>query len=95
MAHIVQKVNIEFVEDVEASTEDGKRAGDRDGDLLVDASGGILRLPVPSPDPNDPLNFTKWEKIGVIVSCCWFCGFLFSFRMHLSFFSGAYTDGCF
>jgi hypothetical protein len=73
MAPIDLKANIEFVEDVEASTEDGKGIGGKDGDLLVDASGDILRLPVPSADPNDPLHFTMWEKMGVIVSCCWFC----------------------
>lgn len=71
MAPIDQKVNIEFVEDVESST--GGKSGAKDGDLLVDASGDILRLPIPSADPNDPLNFTNWEKTGVILSCCWFC----------------------
>ncbi|PYH91315.1 MFS general substrate transporter [Aspergillus ellipticus CBS 707.79] len=40
--------------------------------LLVDAAGDIQRLPLPSQDPNDPLNFTVWEKTGVMVSCCWF-----------------------
>ncbi|KAJ6018288.1 hypothetical protein N7451_001667 [Penicillium sp. IBT 35674x] len=40
--------------------------------ILVDAAGSIQRLPVPSNDVNDPLNFTVWEKAGVIVSCCWF-----------------------
>jgi hypothetical protein len=86
MAHIDQKVNIEFVEDVETSTEDGKRVGGKDGGLLVDASGDILRLPVPSADPNDPLNFTKWEKMGVIVSCCWFCEFSFHSASMMPFF---------
>ncbi|KAJ5481160.1 hypothetical protein N7539_007054 [Penicillium diatomitis] len=61
-----QKANIELVEDLETHG-DGK--GD---DVLVDAAGEIQRLPVPSADPNDPLNFTVWEKTGVIVSCCWF-----------------------
>jgi hypothetical protein len=60
-----QKVKIEFVEDVEPQTV-------KTGDVLVDAAGDIQRLPVPSADPNDPLNFTLWEKTGVIVSCCWF-----------------------
>jgi hypothetical protein len=60
-----QKVKIEFVEDVEPQTV-------KTGDVLVDAAGSIQRLPVPSADPNDPLNFTLWEKTGVIVSCCWF-----------------------
>lgn len=60
-----QKVKIEFVEDVEPQTVET-------GEVLVDAAGDIQRLPVPSADPNDPLNFTPWEKTGVIVSCCWF-----------------------
>lgn len=41
--------------------------------VLVDSDGRVQRLPIPSEDPNDPLNFTLWEKFGVIVSCCWFC----------------------
>lgn len=41
--------------------------------LLVTADGEIRKLPVPSDDPNDPLNFTKWEKLGISVACCWFC----------------------
>jgi hypothetical protein len=66
MATIIdQKVKIEFVEDVEPQPV-------KDGEVLVDAAGEIQRLPVPSADPNDPLNFTLWEKTGVIVSCCWF-----------------------
>ena len=41
--------------------------------LLVSRDGEVRRLPIPSSNPNDPLNFTKWEKFGVILSCCWFC----------------------
>ncbi|PLB51333.1 MFS general substrate transporter [Aspergillus steynii IBT 23096] len=40
--------------------------------ILVDSDGCVQRLPIPSADPNDPLNFTFWEKLGVVVSCCWF-----------------------
>ncbi|KAJ5730844.1 uncharacterized protein N7483_005352 [Penicillium malachiteum] len=65
MTIIDQKPRIEFVEDVEPP-ELGK------DQVLVDAAGEIQWLPVPSDDPNDPLNFTVWEKTGVIVSCCWF-----------------------
>lgn len=60
-----EKVKIEFVEDVEPQAV-------KTGEVLVDAAGDIQRLPVPSADPNDPLNFTFLEKTGVIVSCCWF-----------------------
>lgn len=66
MTTIDQKAKIEFLEDV-TPQDVGK------DDLLVDDAGAIQRLPVPSDDPNDPLNFTVWEKTGVIVSCCWFC----------------------
>ncbi|RAL07153.1 MFS general substrate transporter [Aspergillus homomorphus CBS 101889] len=40
--------------------------------LLIDETGRIRRLPVPSDDPNDPLNFSVWEKTAIIVCCCWF-----------------------
>ncbi|KAF5671098.1 HOL1 [Fusarium circinatum] len=40
--------------------------------LLVDAHGNIRRLPVPSSNPNDPLNWRPWQKWAVIVTCCWF-----------------------
>ncbi|KAJ5733853.1 hypothetical protein N7493_002639 [Penicillium malachiteum] len=42
--------------------------------LLFNNDTKELRLiPVPSSDPNDLLNWTKWRKAGVIVVCCWFC----------------------
>ena len=41
--------------------------------LLVGRDGHVRRIPVPSADPNDPLNFLPWQKYGVIVCCCWFC----------------------
>ncbi|EWZ99605.1 hypothetical protein NW765_005585 [Fusarium oxysporum] len=40
--------------------------------LLVDAHGHIRRLPVPSNNPNDPLNWKPWQKWAVIGTCCWF-----------------------
>lgn len=43
--------------------------------ILVTQDGIVRKLPVPSNDPNDPLNYTKWEKLGIIISCCWFCKF--------------------
>ena len=39
---------------------------------LLDEDGNIRRIPVPSADPNDPLNMSKWRKLGVIVTCCWY-----------------------
>lgn len=41
--------------------------------LLVDKQGHVRRLPIPSNSPNDPLNWTRWEKSAVIFCCCWFC----------------------
>ncbi|GMF76735.1 unnamed protein product [Aspergillus oryzae] len=62
------KPAIELAECVEAGTKSR-------GNLLVDADGQVQRLPVPSKDPNDPLNYSTWEKTAIIVSCCWFCEF--------------------
>jgi hypothetical protein len=41
--------------------------------LLIDRTGNIRQLPIPSSDPHDPLNFRPWEKWAVICACCWFC----------------------
>ncbi|KAI9039330.1 MFS general substrate transporter [Aspergillus affinis] len=59
------KPTVELAEDVEIQ----KHTTDQ---TLVDSEGRVQQLPIPSTDPNDPLNFTFWEKLGVIVSCCWF-----------------------
>ncbi|KAK5722298.1 hypothetical protein LTR15_005527 [Elasticomyces elasticus] len=40
--------------------------------LLIDRDGRVRKLPIPSSDPNDPLNWKKWEKAAVIFCCCWF-----------------------
>lgn len=46
------------------------------GDVhLIDENGQVRRIPIPSLDPNDPLNFSKWRKLGIIVCCCWFSVF--------------------
>ena len=60
--------NIENVADV------SKSASPRvDGNaLLLSAEGAIHYLPIPSSDPNDPLNFPIWMKVGIVVSSCWF-----------------------
>ncbi|CAI4219805.1 unnamed protein product [Parascedosporium putredinis] len=44
--------------------------------FLVDKHGAVRRVPVPSNNPNDPLNFKPWEKWAVIVTCCWFCNYI-------------------
>jgi hypothetical protein len=40
--------------------------------LLISKDGTIRKIPVPSNNPNDPLNFRPWEKAGLIFCCCWF-----------------------
>ncbi|EUC43019.1 hypothetical protein COCMIDRAFT_7490 [Bipolaris oryzae ATCC 44560] len=40
--------------------------------FLVREDGQIRKIPVPSSNPNDPLNFSRWEKYGIIFCCCWF-----------------------
>jgi hypothetical protein len=42
---------------------------------LLDEDGNIRHIPVPSTDPNDPLNFSKWRKLGIIITCCWYSMF--------------------
>jgi hypothetical protein len=41
--------------------------------LLIDKQGNVRKLPIPTANPNDPLNWKKWEKAAVIFCCCWFC----------------------
>jgi len=41
--------------------------------LLVTIDGQVRRIPVSTNDPNDPLNFSRWQKVGIVFSCCWFC----------------------
>jgi hypothetical protein len=43
---------------------------------LIGPDGTVRKLPVPSSDPNDPLNFSKWTKFGIVVACCWFCMYI-------------------
>lgn len=62
-----QKPIVEFTENVENQHQ---KPVDH---ILVDADGLVQRLPVPSKDPNDPLNYSLKEKASIIVSCCWFC----------------------
>lgn len=56
----------------DAKNETPTRAGDVN---LIDSNGQIRRIPIPSSNPNDPLNFNKWRKLGIIVCCCWFSVF--------------------
>lgn len=60
--------NIEFAND---GTKTGR--GNAGEILLLSGEDEVRRVPVPTSDPNDPLNFTKWRKLGVTITCCWFC----------------------
>lgn len=44
-----------------------------DGDVVLVSESAVQRIPVASADPNDPLNFTKWRKFGILTTTCWFC----------------------
>ncbi|PNS17343.1 hypothetical protein CAC42_7026 [Sphaceloma murrayae] len=46
---------------------------DLNGDVvLIDSDGNVRRLPIPTNDPNDPLNFPRWKKFVILGCCCWF-----------------------
>lgn len=44
-----------------------------DGEVVLVADSAVQRIPVASADPNDPLNYSKLRKFGVMVTTCWFC----------------------
>ncbi|KAL1961573.1 hypothetical protein VTN77DRAFT_1425 [Rasamsonia byssochlamydoides] len=37
---------------------------------LIDTRGQTRRIPVPSNDPNDPLNFPNWRRYPIFISLC-------------------------
>lgn len=43
------------------------------GEVVLISHGEVRRIPIPTNDPNDPLNMNKWRKAGVLLTCCWFC----------------------
>ena len=71
--------NMATKEDVKASAEQLEFSEENKTEtageiLLVSGPDDAVRLiPVPTSDPNDPLNFSKWRKAGVTITCCWFC----------------------
>ncbi|KAJ4350335.1 uncharacterized protein N0V89_008956 [Didymosphaeria variabile] len=65
-----------FTENIEFAGDGKKTGGGTAGEiLLVSGRDEIRKVPVPTNDPNDPLNFTKWRKLGVTITCCWFSVF--------------------
>jgi hypothetical protein len=57
---------------VEYGSDTGK-ALKIDGEVALVADSSIQRIPIASSDPNDPLNFAQWRKMGILVTTCWFC----------------------
>ncbi|KAH7350665.1 major facilitator superfamily domain-containing protein [Rhexocercosporidium sp. MPI-PUGE-AT-0058] len=43
--------------------------------LMIGRTDEVRRIQVPSDDPNDPLRFSKWRKLGIVFTCCWFSNF--------------------
>ncbi|CAK7207968.1 hypothetical protein SEUCBS139899_010802 [Sporothrix eucalyptigena] len=39
---------------------------------LLDANNNIRKIPIPTSNPNDPLNWSMTKKVLVMVTCCWF-----------------------
>ena len=61
------------IQQIEGRNDDaGAHAHIEGNALLVSKDGEIRKIPVPSSDPNDPLNFRPWEKYAVVFCCCWF-----------------------
>ncbi|KAI1342296.1 major facilitator superfamily domain-containing protein [Xylariaceae sp. FL0016] len=47
-----------------------------EGDVkIVNEHNEIRQIPIPTDDPNDPLNWPKWRKMGIVGTCCWFAIF--------------------
>lgn len=44
-----------------------------DGNVQLIHDDVVQRIPAPSNDPNDPLNFPQWRKAGIMVILVWFC----------------------
>lgn len=42
------------------------------GDVLLVTSQDVRRIPVPTDNPNDPLNSRPFKKFMIVANCCWF-----------------------
>jgi hypothetical protein len=62
------------VEQLELDGGKGKQEHYNVGDVvMISGTNDARRIPIPSDNPNDPLNFSTWRKIGIVFTCCWFC----------------------
>jgi hypothetical protein len=51
----------------------GQQQQHNQGDIvLIGENHEVRKIPIPTDDPNDPLNWPKWRKAGVVGTCCWF-----------------------
>ncbi|KAK4580464.1 hypothetical protein LTR86_000667 [Recurvomyces mirabilis] len=63
-------------ESIELAKNDTLHLNNHTGDVdLLDSSGKVRRIPIPSADPNDPLNMSKWRKLGIIITTCFYAIF--------------------
>ncbi|KAF3009028.1 hypothetical protein E8E14_002403 [Neopestalotiopsis sp. 37M] len=54
----------------------GQQQQHNQGDIvLIGENHEVRKIPIPTDDPNDPLNWPKWRKAGVVGTCCWFAIF--------------------
>ncbi|KAF4549102.1 Hypothetical protein D9617_23g005170 [Elsinoe fawcettii] len=61
------------IEQLEVLDKAQVQANGSSGDVqLIGEDGAIRRIPIPSSNPNDPLSFFKWKKLGILIACCWF-----------------------
>lgn len=42
------------------------------GEVLLVTSEDVRRVPVPTDNPNDPLNAKPFKKFMIVANCCWF-----------------------
>ena len=54
------------------------------GDVLLVTSDDVRRIPVPTDNPNDPLNSKPFKKFMIVANCCWFGKLLAIFRQTMS-----------
>jgi MFS family permease len=61
------------IENIELAGTKGVQSQHATGEvLLVSGQDQVRNIPVPTDSPNDPLNFSKWRKLGIVITCCWF-----------------------
>ncbi|KAI4840268.1 MFS general substrate transporter, partial [Aureobasidium sp. EXF-8845] len=73
MTSTIDHAKATMVADHMEMPEKGHSTQPSNGDLqLINTTGEIRRIPIPSSDPNDPLNYSKWRKLGILICCCWF-----------------------